>query len=416
VYPNLKEIIRETRSILEPLGIAQENKADRIWNFHDGRTIEFGSVQHENDKTNWQGRAHDLKCFDEITEFTKSQYQFIIGWNRTTDQGQRTRVVVTGNPPTDDAGNWIIQEWGPWLDEDHPDPAKPGELRWYHYDDDGYPIWFHTGEERQIGAQMIKPRSRTFIPAYLEDNPYLNDDGRYRAVLSALPEPLRTMFLKGKFNVKMKVDPFQVIPTDWVRDAQRRWLETELPEGLPISGSGLDPARGGNDNTALCNRYHNYFGEIIHWPGQICVDGPTVADLVRQSYGAAVPGYINLDVIGIGSSVYDSLKVMYNKVNPVNASGPSNYTDRSGKLKMRNTRAEYYWRMRDALDPEFGDEVCLPPGNEIIADLCSAHYKPGNIITIEAKDDIKKRIGRSPDKGESILLANLQVNPGVYFR
>ena len=76
------------------------------------------------------------------------------------------------------------------------------------------------------------------------------------------------------------------------------------------------------------------------------------------------------------------------------------------ELKMRNMRAEYYWRFRDSLDPQFGDEPALPPGNEIVADLCSARYKVTTAgVQIEYKEDIKRRLGRSPDKGESILLA-----------
>jgi hypothetical protein len=63
--------------------------------------------------------------------------------------------------------------------------------------------------------------------------------------------------------------------------------------------------------------------------------------------------------------------------------------------------------MRDALDPISGDNICLPPGNEIVADLCSARYKlTTSGVLVEEKDEIKKRLGRSPDKGESILYAN----------
>ena len=28
-------------------------------------------------------------------------------------------------------GAWVISYWGPWLDPGHPNPAKPGELRWF---------------------------------------------------------------------------------------------------------------------------------------------------------------------------------------------------------------------------------------------------------------------------------------------
>ena len=99
---------------------------------------------------------------------------------------------------------------------------------------------------------------------------------------------------------------------------------------------------------------------------------------------------------------------MYSKVNPINVGEGSDYRDRSGKLKMRNKRAEMYWRFREALDPEHGDELALPPGNEIVADLCAAKYKPTTAgIQIEEKDKIKDRIGRSPDVGEAIMLAHL---------
>ena len=74
-------------------------------------------------------------------------------------------------------------------------------------------------------------------------------------------------------------------------------------------------------------------------------------------------------------------------------------------------RAEYHRRMRLALDPEHGDDIALPPGNEIVADLCAAKYKmlAGGVIQIEEKDAIKERIGRSPDEGEAIMLANLVI-------
>jgi hypothetical protein len=74
---------------------------------------------------------------------------------------------------------------------------------------------------------------------------------------------------------------------------------------------------------------------------------------------------------------------------------------------MRNMRAEFYWRMRDTLDPASEESIALPPGNEIVADLCSARYKLTTAgVLVEEKEEIKKRLGRSPDKGESILLAN----------
>lgn len=403
IYPNLKAVIHRSREVIGES--ASENKSEKVWTWPDGRTLEFGAVQYEENKTDWQGRPHDLKGFDELPEFTQSQYEFICGWNRTADRGQRVRVIATGNPPMDDAGSWIIQHWGAWLDDKHHNPALPGELRWYATSK-GEEREFPNGDPVEIDGELVYPRSRTFIPARLEDNPFLSSDPRYRSVLQALPEPLRSQLLYGDFKASSAPDPWQVIPTEWVRAAQRRWLEREKPSA-PLTCVGIDPARGGKDKMSMAKRYDNWFDEIEAWPGSDVDDGPKAAALVQNALGTEEPGSMNIDVIAIGSSAYDSLKTMYNDVVPVNASSASEYRDRSGKLKMRNVRAEYYWRMRDALDPEFGDDVALPPGNDLVADLCSARYENTvSGVKIEEKDDIKKRLGRSPDKGESILLAN----------
>ena len=403
VYPNLKDVIRRSREVIDDTG--HENKSEKSWLFDNGQTIDFGAVQYEDDKKDWQGRPHDLKGFDEITEFTKSQYEFICGWNRTTDIGQRVRIVCTGNPPTDDAGSWIMSRFGAWLDDKYPNPAMPGELRWYAMIS-GDEKEFMTGDSIQIDGEVIYPRSRTFIPARLKDNPYLSQDERYRAMLQSLPEPLRSQMLNGDFHASGIADPWQIIPTEWVRDAQRRWMERERPI-TPMSSAGIDPARGGRDNMSMSRRYDNWFDEIVFWPGAVVKDGPTASGLIKQSLGDIEPGVINIDVGGIGSSAYDSLRPMYKRVVAVNAASGSEYRDKSKKLKMRNMRAEYYWRMRDALDPSGGQDLALPPGNEIIADLCSARYQLTTAgVLVEDKEEIKKRLGRSPDKGESILLAN----------
>lgn len=404
VYPNLKEIIRRAREIIGDGG--EENKSDKSWTFPGGRTVEFGAVQYEDNKHDWQGRPHDGKFFDEITEFTKSQYEFICGWTRTTDSGQRVRVVVTGNPPMDETGSWVVERWAAWLDKKHPNPAKPGDLRWYAFID-GSEQEFQSGDPIQHKGETVYPRSRTFIKALLSDNPFYSQDSRYISILQSLPEPMRSQLLYGDYDAATTPDPWQVIPTEWVRAAQRRWMEREKP-GVPLTATGIDPARGGRDNMAMAKRYDTWFDELVFWPGSVVVDGPTGAELVRQALGEEKPGIMNIDIGGVGSSTYDSLKPLYESIIPVNAAGGSDYRDKSGLLKMRNMRAEYYWRFRDALDPVSGDGLALPPGNDIVADLCSARYSVSAAgVLIESKDEIKKRLGRSPDKGESLLLANL---------
>jgi hypothetical protein len=398
----LRGIIERSREIIGDRGRLNENTG--IWRLDDGRTIELSGCQLERDKRKFQGRPHDLLVFDEATEFLESQADFIAGWVRTEDPEQRVRILYTGNPPTTAEGRWIVEKFGPWLDDKHPNPAAPGELRWFAMVDDeevecesGEPFW-HNGE-------LIIPKSRTFIPAHVTDNPYYMATG-YVAQLQALPEPLRSQMLYGDFSVGLDDDPWQVIPTSWARAAQARWT----PDGKPataLTALGCDPARGGKDKTALVKRWGPWFSEPLTWPGSATQDGPTVAALIVSNHeGDAV---INLDVIGIGASVYDALVSQGVSVNAVNFAEGSNATDKSGRFAMRNVRAAAWWAMREALDPQSGQAVAIPPGGEILADLTAPRWKLSTSgILIESKDDIKERLGRSPDIGDAIVLANYQ--------
>lgn len=414
VNPNLQEI--EDR-LIEIVGTDENfNKSKKILR-QDGIRLELESCQYEDDKKKQQGRPRDLYGFDEITEFSQTQYQFIIGWNRSTDSNQRCRVVVAGNPPIDEAGSWVIGAWGPWLDPTHSHRAEAGELRWYYYDDDNI-VWLDNPEPVEIDGERVTPKSRTFIPAKLEDNPHLLHDDHYVSVLMSYPEPLRSIFRRGDFGAGAKADPWQVIPTAWVKLAQKRWLERQKPD-MPCSGVGADIARGGADKLAVSRRYGTWFEKIKKVPGIDVEDGPAAAGLIMSELSnESQIGYINIDVIGVGASAFDSLKVIYpGKVIPVNAASKSEYEVKEKDegiqskvvLKMRNMRAEYHWRLREALDPIHGDGLALPPGNEIVADLCAARWKlmAGGVVQIENKEDIKQRLGRSPDVGEAIMLAHL---------
>lgn len=398
------------------------NESLHRWSFDDGKMLEFEHCQYEQDKERQRGRPRDFYGFDEVTEFSRAQVEFIIGWLRSTKLGQRCRVIMTFNPPTDESGNWIIDYFLPWIaylfpDEyQHPNPARPGELRWFTTVD-GKEVERLNSEPFEHNGHLIKPLSRTFIPGKLSDNPHLASTN-YAAVLQALPEPLRSQVLYGDFAAHKQADPMQVIPTVWVKAAQKRWMETEKPN-IPLSGVGVDVARGGADKLVISKRYGHWFDELAIVPGVNVEDGPAAAGEIHNALqDDAHIGYINIDVVGVGTSAYDSAKVMWpGKVNPVNAGTGSDYVVRaeSGEtvIKMKNLRAEYYWRMRQALDPVHGDNLALPPGNELVADLCAAKYKwlAGGIVQIEEKDEIKKRIGRSPDVGEAIMFAWLDILP-----
>jgi len=354
-----------------------------------------------------------LKAFDEIPDFLEDQFRFLIAWNRSTIPGQRCRVVCAGNPPTYAEGEWVINYWAPWLSEEHPNPAKPGELR-YFVTLDGKDVEVETGALVHYKDEVIQPLSRTFIPSRIADNPYLKNTG-YEAVLQGLPEPLRSQLLFGDFMKKLPDRPQQVIPTEWVKAAQRRWRDREEPTG-PLTAVGLDPSRGGNDATEISRAKGTYYLQLLSYPGAGVPDGPACAALAVEALGEELDTPVNVDVIGIGSSVYDILRALDLNVTAINFSSGSDGTDKSGKLTFRNVRAAAYWQLREALDPETGDDLALPPGDELVADLVAPTWSMSvRGIQVESKKDLRKRLKRSPGKGDAILLAHYEPVEGVYF-
>jgi hypothetical protein len=229
-------IIEVSRRLIGERGRLNENLY--VWRDLPGnRSIEFGAMKDADDWQKYKGRAHDLKAFDELPEFTELQYRSCIAWLRTAIPGQRVRVIGTGNPPTSAEGQWVIQYWGAWLDPHHPNPAKPGELRWYAVLD-GKDVECPNGDPFLHHGERIQPRSRTFIPARVEDNPYLMRTG-YEQVLNSLPEPLRSQMRYGNFQATQSDDRWQVIPTAWVRLAQARWRD-QVPQITTADGTKAD--------------------------------------------------------------------------------------------------------------------------------------------------------------------------------
>lgn len=401
-YKQLRGVVERSRAIIGRAG--RLNETAGVWRLDDGRMLELGAVEHEYDKDNFQGRPHAAKLFDELPQFTESQYRFLIGWNRTTRRDERVRVVGAGNPPTSADGEWVIERWGAWLDPQHHSPAEPGELRWYAMLD-GEDVEQEDGTPFDWKGETIYPRSRTFIPARVADNPYLLATG-YVSTLQGMPEPLRSQMLYGDFTVGTTDDAFQVIPTSWVRAAQARWYDGK-PDDAVLNAIGADIAQGGSDCTALARRYGEWFAEVEKIPGGEIPDAGINRDHVERAL--AEGGYASIDVDGIGASTYHlMLPTWGSKVRAYAGSEQrgERLTDRSGEMTHYNVRAAAYWHLREMLDPSRHSMVALPPGREVLADLTAPRWtKTGDKIQIEKKKDIKARLGRSPDVGDALVMA-----------
>jgi len=381
------------------------NGQERIWREAGPNRvqIEFGSVPNLGDEARHQGRPKDLLVFDEAANFLEAQVRFLMGWVRTTVPGQRCQTLMTFNPPTSAEGRWIIAYFAPWLDKKHRNPAKPGELR-YFATLDGKDVEVATSEPFKHKGETIKPQSRTFIPSRISDNPYLMGTG-YMTTLQALPEPLRSQMLNGDFAAGMEDDPWQVIPTAWVEHAQARWKDRS-PKGEMMC-LGVDVARGGKDQTVIAARHDgNWYDRLKRLAGSETPDGPSVAGQVMGLRRDNAP--INIDVIGVGASPYDFLNEMRAEVYGINVSEGSTATDKSGRLRFFNLRSQLWWQLREDLDPANDTGIALPPDPEILGDLCAPKWTlTGSAIKVESRDEIVKRIGRSPDAGSALILARI---------
>lgn len=395
------------------------NSQKGFWRLPAGSIVEFAGLDNPGDERRWQGRPHDLKAFDEATEMREAQVRFIMGWTRSSNPAVRPRAILTFNPPTTAEGRWVIKFFGPWLDKTHANPAKPGELRWFttvgeeqDYEvPDGRPFVLVDGElvydfneDDFTPEQIIQPKSRTFIPARLTDNPYYMATG-YMSTLQSLPEPLRSQMLNGDFSAGIEDDVWQVIPTLWVEAAMARWKPKDVkPE---MDSMGVDVARGGKDSTDIARRHGWWFDEAISFQGEDTNNGPKVAGhVVTVLRDKAV---IHIDVIGIGASPYDFLAAINGvQIVGVNVANTGNWTDKSGLLTFANMRSWLWWRMRELLDPTANNGIALPPDPVLLADLCAPKWNPkGNKIEVESREKIIKRIGRSPDRGTAYILASM---------
>lgn len=395
------------------------NSQKSAWRVGD-RLMEFAGLDNPTDHQKWQGRPHDLKAYDEVTEQREAQVRFTMGWTRSNDAAQRCRVLMTFNPPTTTEGRWVIDFFGPWLDDRHPNPAKPGELRWFTTIKGkdvecassepfvmfrGEPLYDFDPSEFSP-EKIIAPRSRTFIPSRVTDNYFYVRSG-YIQTLQSLPEPLRSQMLEGDFGAGVEDDPWQVIPTSWIDQAMDRWQPRDTKG--PMDSMGVDPAAGGSDVMPIYRRHGSWYDLPIRIPGR---------DIPQERAGPIAAGHVimnrkdravvHADVIGWGLSCVNFLTANDVQTVPVNFASASSGRTADGLLEFFNLRAEVIWRMREALDPESPAPIALPKDTKLRADLASYKWelRPGGIF-IMPKDQQKKALGRSPDDGDACCLANL---------
>lgn len=377
----------------------------------DKRFIEFGHAQNPDDVMNWMGRAHDFLYMDEATHFLESQVRFLMGWVRTTDPNQRCRVVLGSNPPISSDGEWIVSMFRPWLDPLHPNPAKPGELRWFVTDPDGKDFEVDSNAPYLFPGttKPVKPLSRTFIPARLSDNPFLART-EYAAKLDGLPEPLRSAVRDGNFMIGRPDSERQIIPTQWVIEAQARWEEDGWKK-YKMTSIGLDCAGGGEDAAVIARRHGTWFAPLISLKGEMTRDGTSMAAEVLKVRKDGAPVVVDVGG-GYAGAIIERFKdndIAYHRFNGADSGrGKTIGTN----IPFANKRSEAWFRFREALNPdqEGGSIIALPPDTDLRIELCAPTFDARTFelsgkYLVENKDKLRQRLQRSTDRADAVIMA-----------
>jgi hypothetical protein len=127
-----------------------------------------------------------------------------------------------------------------------------------------------------------------------------------------------------------------------------------------------------------------------------------VAGILTAHGGSAV-----VDVIGIGAGVVDKLREDGRAVEAFNSSEATQHRDISGELGFVNKRSAAWWYLRELLDPANGHCTALPPDDLLTGDLTAPHWRitSGGRVQVESKDEIRKRLGRSTDDGDAVVMS-----------
>ncbi len=237
-----------------------------------------------------------------------------------------------------------------------------------------------------------KLEDHIFIPSLPRDNPFLPED--YESNLRKLyPDELVKQLLEGDWDA-LEAGNYLFKYSD-IKSA----IEREVDTGDEPNVIGQDIARYGDDSSVACIKKGNKVFWIDHWAKtNLMHTTGKIVNLIERFE----PSLVNLDVIGLGSGVYDRLiELKYKQANPINVQEKARGEE---KEKFANLRAEMYKSLQSKFEK---GEISIPDDLELIAELSSIKYKINSRgqLQMESKEDMKKRGTKSPDKADALALA-----------
>jgi hypothetical protein len=218
-------------------------------------------------------------------------------------------------------------------------------------------------------------------------------------------DPRYKVRVLGEF-VELEED--KVMSFELISSAQARWEETPVLD-TDVLHVGVDPAWGGRDKTAVCLRRGRKVLAIFRWSE---ADFDRNAELVLQHvFGELRPReegcVVKVDCGGEGWRLRDAMLAALHKWDPTGQRVRVHRID----FGWSTLRPESYLRLRDDLC--FGarqwlyDGGAIPTDEQLEEDLLAPKYRQDvrGRSSVESKDELRKRLGRSTDSGDAFVLA-----------
>lgn len=219
----------------------------------------------------------------------------------------------------------------------------------------------------------------------------------------------------GEFSTK---NTDALIPLIWIEQANERWYEWKKARELgPLTAVGSDVAGGGRDNAIVAPRYGSIVPDLILESADTMKLTGRIASMLQANPGAV--GVVDVQSVGVG--VRDRLRELELPFIAFNGGRSTRFRDLSGDLEFADTRSASWWNMRDLLDPANEFDVVLPVFEDaarrisLTGDLAAPRftYTSTGKIKVESKNSgseeegggLRKRLGRSTDAGDSVVMA-----------
>lgn len=223
-------------------------------------------------------------------------------------------------------------------------------------------------------------------------------------------DPFRRKVL-GQFP---KVADDVLIPTQWLELAHERWRRAggREPLGAETRILGVDVAGMGRDCTCFVERKGAWVSEFNAHNSGGQADHMKIAGRIAAYRRRQIEAYVSIDTIGEGAGVYSRcieidekdyiISCKYSEA--AKGRGRKPLTDATGQYEFINMRAYLFWCVRDWLNPKNDTGAMLPPDTQFDEEATEIKwsFRSDGRIFIEPKEDIKERLGRSPDKFDAL--------------